>query len=269
MAVFRLQENVPDVYTRKSRDFQLLCNVFDCVNNGVKYDIDSIVDILDTRKCNERLLPLLQTKLGFFSNKNFTASQLRAVLTSFKQIVKDKGSEIGIKEAIEVFLKISNASNKSEIRQINKDLSVSEESVKTRLTNNYLIDVAIESGTLDVTILTELLKYVLPAGYRLQYSFYSSFDNVSVVNEDDVLNIIFLSSVGDDGTSIGNNQVTARGDEDSFYGYTGVNGVSTSRSVTKDTKFNDIPSFVHAFDKRRSIEENDEQPEDMEENVDE
>lgn len=266
MAVFRLQENVPDVYTRKSRDFQLLCNVFDCVNNGVKYDIDSIVDILDTRKCNERLLPLLQTKLGFFSNKNFTASQLRAVLTSFKQIVKDKGSEIGIREAIEVFLKISNASNKSEIRQLNRDLSVSEESVRTRLTNNYLIDVAIESSTLDVTILTELLRYVLPAGYRLQYSFYSSFDNVSVVNEEDVLNIIFLSSVGsDDGAVIGNNQVTAKGDEHSFFGYTGVNGVSTSRSVTRDTEFNDIPSFVHEFDKRRRIEEDKEETDNMEE----
>ena len=215
MAIFRLQENVPDVYTRKSRDFQLLCNVFDCVNNGVKYDIDSIVDVLNTRQCNERLLPLLQTKLGFFSNKNFTTPQLRAVLMSFKQVVNDKGSEAGIREAIEVFLKISNASTKSEIRRLNVDTSVSEDAIKTRLVNNYIVDVGIESNILDVTILTELLKYVLPAGYRLQYSFYSSFDNVSVVNEKDVLNIIFLSNVSSsEGSVLGNNEVAAQGDED-------------------------------------------------------
>lgn len=261
MAVFRLQKNVPDVYTRKSRDFQLLCNVFDCVNNGVKYDIDSIVDILNTKQCNERLLPLLQTKLGFFSNKHFTASQLRAVLMSFKQIVKDKGSEIGIREAIEVFLKICNASNKSEIRQVNVDTTVDDELVANRLTNNYVITVAIESETLDVTILSELLKYVLPAGYQLKYSFYSSVDNISYVTQQDVVNIIFLGEIGkDDGTAIGNNQIAAKSDEDKYLGYTGVNGISTTHAVETDAASNDGPSLVFGF-----IKEQNNTPEEKEE----
>ena len=59
--IFRLQENVPDVYARKSRDFQLLCNVFDILQGGIKYDIDTITSVVDTRYCSERLLPLLQS----------------------------------------------------------------------------------------------------------------------------------------------------------------------------------------------------------------
>ena len=78
--VFRLQQSVPDVYARKSRDFQMLCNLFDILFGSIKNDIDSMTDILDARTCSERLLSLLQTKLGFFSSQHITNEELRVVL---------------------------------------------------------------------------------------------------------------------------------------------------------------------------------------------
>ena len=96
MATFRISEHVPDVYPRKSRDFQLFCSIFDCIFGQLKYNIDSIRDITDTAQCNERLLPLLQTKLGFFTNVKISSDDLRVILKAFPTIVRNKGSRTGI-----------------------------------------------------------------------------------------------------------------------------------------------------------------------------
>ena len=42
--MLRLENNTPSIYCQKSRDFQLFCRLYDVVNNGVKFDIDSIIN---------------------------------------------------------------------------------------------------------------------------------------------------------------------------------------------------------------------------------
>lgn len=196
--IFRLQENVPDVYTRKSRDFQLLCNLFDIMNGGVKQDIDSIPNILDTNTCSERLLPLLQTKLGFFTNKSLTSTEVRTVLGAFSRIVKDKGSNIGIREAIEVYLKLVGASGGSKITILNTQSQDTDVDTLKRIDNVYLIEILIEGKLYDLTVLTEMLKYVLPAGYKLTYGFYTAANFSTEVIKSDSINIIFLKKEAND-----------------------------------------------------------------------
>lgn len=190
--IFRLQENVPDVYTRKSRDFQLLCNVFDILQGGIKYDIDTITSVVDTRYCSEKLLPLLQSKLGFYTEKHLNATELRTVLTSFMHLCKDKGSIKGIREAIELYLRVIGASRKSRVDITN---SV-KDTITDRILHNssYIVQVLIEGQITDITLLTELLRYVLPAGYRLNYSFYQSLDAVEYIVERGTVNIVIASS---------------------------------------------------------------------------
>ena len=214
MAIFRLQENMPDVYVRKSRDFQLLCNSFDAVFNSVKNDIDSITNVVDTRLCSERLLPLLQTKLGFFTNKHLTATELRIVLQAFKYIVRDKGSRTGIREAIEVFLKVANASNKSRIQIVDNFVSIDGHTSETRPGNTYIVEVAIEGQQMDTTLLTELLKYVLPAGYQLKYSFYNATQTVTQIHDKDTVHIIFIDKSDNNGI-----RLTTSNNSDDRYPY--------------------------------------------------
>ena len=214
MAIFRLQENMPDVYVRKSRDFQLLCNSFDAVFNSVKNDIDSITNVVDTRLCSERLLPLLQTKLGFFTNKHLTATELRTVLQAFKYIVRNKGSRTGIREAIEVFLKVANASNKSRIQIVDNFVSIDGHTSETRPGNTYIVEVAIEGQQMDTTLLTELLKYVLPAGYQLKYSFYNATQTVTQIHDKDTVHIIFVDKSDNNGI-----RLTTSNNSDNRYPY--------------------------------------------------
>lgn len=189
MAVFRLQENVPDVYQRKSRDFQLFCNVFDYMNGAVKYDIDSIRDIIDTNQCNERLLPYLQTKLGFFTNVKISAEDLRIILKAFPYIVRNKGSRIGIEQAIQVFLKIYGLSANVEVRIDNGD----------EISGDYVIYIGVQDKLPDTTILNEILKYVIPAGYGLRFVFYADTSYKLPIYQKDFINIVIAKSSIDSG----------------------------------------------------------------------
>ena len=67
MQTIRLQDLTPEVYTSESRDFQILCRLYDSSFNAIKYDTDSMKYLTDSRYIRSGMLPLLQTKLGMFT----------------------------------------------------------------------------------------------------------------------------------------------------------------------------------------------------------
>lgn len=203
--VFRLQNNVPDIYINESRDFQMLCNLFDVMNNGVKFDIDSMPNILDSNICSDAVLPLIQTKLGFFTKRDLTTRELRHVLSTFKRIIRDKGSQIGIREAIEVYLKLINSQKGYRITVTNtenfkKTLQSGESSIEyNTFANVYLIEVQIETTLRNLSVLREMLRYILPTGYEVQFGFYSAKNIITEVElPADKLNIIVVSTDDND-----------------------------------------------------------------------
>ena len=191
--MLKIKNNVPDVYVRKSRDFQLLCNTFDCMNMAVKFDIDSIDNLTNTAQCNENTLPLLQNKLGFFSNLNLTGKDLRTILKSFPYLIRNKGTMIGIKQAIQLFLKVIDTDRATNIEIVNNNTS------RTALNYNitdvlYVVHINIKDNIVDTSILSELLKYIIPAGYAIQYHFYRDNMIKNKIFHRDVINIIFVNS---------------------------------------------------------------------------
>lgn len=198
--IFRLQNNVPNIYVEESRDFQTLCNVFDIMNSGIKYDIDSMPNILDTNLCRDSMIPLLQSKLGFFTKRTLTTKEIRHVLCAFKRLVKDKGSRIGIKEAIEIYLKLLNTNGGYRITITNNEtlertLSGTANTVYNKTSNVYLIEIDLQSQIQNTDVLKEMLNYVLPAGYKLTFGFYTSQNfNSDVVLDTDSINIVFIST---------------------------------------------------------------------------
>jgi hypothetical protein len=193
--LFRIQENVPDAYVRKSRDFQLFCNIFDCVNSAVKYDIDSIPNILSTKDITDKLLPLLQYKLGFITDIRMTNQQLRVILSGFCEALKYKGSRKGILRAIQLFLKMSNCDSGSKV-YITNSANVYDAS---HLFGSYVVDVAIESELLDTRILSEILKFIIPSGYHIEYSFYNKSEFATPVLSKDKISINIVSTCVNDG----------------------------------------------------------------------
>lgn len=163
MPIVRLSDKTPEIYSKESRDFQLLCNVFDCFVNGIKSDIDSMIDVVNTERCPSRLLPLLATRIGFFTDAELTDEDLRMILASYPHILKNKGSELAIRQCINLFQRMRKISVPTEITIENKDAEGNDK---------YTITIGLNTGWIDTYVLDELVKHIIPTGYTVNYVFY-------------------------------------------------------------------------------------------------
>lgn len=214
MKLIRTQNNVPDVYVNASRDFQLMCRLYDILINDVKYDTEAIKSIINTFMCNTRLLELLQTKLGFFTKSTISDEDLRYVLCAFPDIIKHKGSRQAIEEAVIVFLKLNH---------INSDFDIEITTIPQSNSSAppYSIRVGIEGAVRDTHILDEIFRYILPAGFIFEYIFYVKAD------KDDKLNLVTKADLLFAGDQI-NSRIRHQEDEyEDDYADSVVNAVDT------------------------------------------
>ena len=203
--IMQNRNRVPDAYFRKSRDFQMLCNLYDCIDLGVKFDIDSILNSTNTKNCNENTLSLLQHKLGFFTNLNINNESLRIILSGFPYILKNKGSRKGISDCIQLFMNSINVDTNYRIEVINNKIENvynknenKNELLFSNLKATYIVKIGIKNENLDIKLLDEMLKYVIPAGYGIEYYIYNEFVLDTSIFSKDTINIVFVRSVDEE-----------------------------------------------------------------------
>lgn len=155
--MFKLENNVPAVYIKESRDFQLLCRLYDIANNAVRYDVNNITHMIDPLLADVKMLPLLATRVGFFPRHEIDSIVLRYIISAFQEIVRKKGTKSAIEQAVWTVLKAENDKHSYYI-EIEKS---------TKQINIY-------AGLSDVNkvALDELLAYVLPVGFT--YTLYNA-----------------------------------------------------------------------------------------------
>ena len=173
--IIYFDEKFPNYYMDGSRDFQLLARLLTLVLNSSKVEADSLLYLNDAKLISDKLLPLLQTKVGFWTSYQFTNDQLRFVCEIFDLLIRKKGSRDGIVGAIELFLKTVHIATDFNILIINKDNTGK---------NVYEIQIGINYFYHDYTLLLEVLKYIIPTGYVISVYYYSKAD---VSNEDQML----------------------------------------------------------------------------------
>lgn len=161
--IFRLSEHVPDVYVKESRDFQLLCNVADVLFGSLKFNIDAIRYVVDTPNCDELLLPLLQTKLGFFTDKTYSAKDTRLILSAFKFLIRNKGSILGIIQAVYLFLRSEGVTATCQVA-----IGDSED--------KHVIHIKIDKLFSNFDMLTDILRYIIPTGYFIKFEYFPDND---------------------------------------------------------------------------------------------
>ena len=158
--MFRLQNNVPSTYIEQSRDFQLFCRLYDCINNGVQFDISTITDILDPIKVNDRIVKLLATRVGFITDIDIDNTVLRYILSAYPYIIKNKGTRKGIEAAVNAILHAEHSIKAATVEVVNKP---AESSNQAEYSVNIYTPIILSSKTKKA--LNELLKYILPVGY--------------------------------------------------------------------------------------------------------
>lgn len=149
--MIKLQNYTPSVYYDESRDFQLIGRLFDLVLNSIKTEVDLLYNIPLSDNSDEKLLELLAMTLGFKPRHQYNAKQLKAVCSVFSEILRNKGSIKAFKIACEALFSAMDVS-----QSLDYDFTPNKD--KTEL-NLYISQ---DFG--DITILNDLLSYVLPAG---------------------------------------------------------------------------------------------------------
>ena len=154
--LFKLEENVPDIYVEMSRDFQLLCRVYDILVNSNIITQSKIRQQLNIDQIDDKLLKLLAGRLGFSSDNYIPTEVMRRILLQFPFMIKNKGTKVGIEQAIRSVIKQTSNVNNVSISNVSMD--------------NGEIDVTVESddaSAVDISYLSNVLKYVVPVGYTV------------------------------------------------------------------------------------------------------
>jgi hypothetical protein len=164
MAVIRMKNNIPSPYVSESRDFQIFMRVLDFVQNSIKFDIDSISNIIDTDIISGDYVENLKSKIGFFTENIYSDEDLRKILAAFPYIIRYKGSEEGIVRCVNTFLNIKGVKDGCKVEIHNSGM------------NDYTVSIGVSKNNLDLTMLYDMLSYVLPAGYFVEVYFYEGAD---------------------------------------------------------------------------------------------
>lgn len=154
---------VPEYYYKESRDFQLLGRIFEGVFNYSKTAIDTLSNNPLSRNSDIALMDLVTKTVGFESRHNYDIPNLVALANSFKSILRIKGTKKSIEDCVRLLL---NAQNIYEEFEVNiNTLDVPGESSEAPKIHNRLVTIYIPEEVKDVSLLEDMLEYVLPVGF--------------------------------------------------------------------------------------------------------
>lgn len=167
--MFRLQENVPEIYTKSSRDFQLFCRLYDLIDNANIFNCKSVENLLNPMKVLDNSVTLLATRIGFFPKNIYNTYVLRHILSIFPYSIKYKGSKKGIFMMVNAVMRAEQNYGKLGID----------------ITDNY-IQIQIEKSIQNEQLLLDALSYIIPIGYEIRVELVKEFSGAStqlIVNE--------------------------------------------------------------------------------------
>ena len=149
--MIKVYDQVPAVYYKESRDFQVLGRAFDIVLNYLKTNIDTIYHNPLDRCSDKKLLDLLSLTLGFEAKHNYNLAQLTSVCSSLAEIIKWKGSKKSIELTVNCIQNAQGINNLPEIQ-----------------VKDNLIKIFLSTYISDTALLNDMLDYIIPAGMSVQ-----------------------------------------------------------------------------------------------------
>ena len=164
---FKTQNNVPDVYTTESRDFQLLEKICDVTFNTTLSNLSKVQFIRYVETIDAALLKPLASYLGFFTEQYYPEELLRSILANFRDMIKNKGTL----KSIEIATNALQSAYKG----------VSDVRIDTATDDPYEIIVISDGVVIDSSYVDEVMKYIAPVGVKIVQSYSSAMTNTSQI----------------------------------------------------------------------------------------
>ena len=150
----RVENLVPEVYYKESRDFSYIGRVLEVAFNYLKTNVDLVGKSVNVDS-SSNLINLLVSSLGFESKHEYTNEDLVKLCSSFVYLVRNKGSIRAIEDTINILLRSQNIS-------YDMDLYYEED-------DKHSIIVEIPQDLEDTVLLDDVFDYILPAGIIYRY----------------------------------------------------------------------------------------------------
>ena len=169
--MIRCQELVPDYYIEQSRDFQVLCRLYDYAFNSVKYNLDTMTAITDTAIVKNTILPLVGDKFGIYDKQSYSNREL---LTALPSAVHYKGSLKSILILLNAYLDSMNIFDYAVAYHATDEDSAKEiSSILAREIKPYTIVIVLSTAPslVELHVLDEYLKMVVPCGMLIEHVF--------------------------------------------------------------------------------------------------
>ena len=173
----------------------MLCKLFNLYQNSIREEVDNIIRSNNSYLCDDRLLQLLATKVNIDYLKIQNNKSLRYIISSFKTIIRNKGSYTGIKYCVELFLRCYNIYSDYSIvlpvwldqYSLGVETLCEDETLCTDDTicgytkqsfneDDFLIRIFFDRKVPNLNLLEELLTYVLPFGFIVSIGQYNEFN---------------------------------------------------------------------------------------------
>jgi hypothetical protein len=146
--MIKIQDLTPAIYYNHSRDFQLIGRLYELVLNYSKTNAANLYNLPAGESMDEQLLNLSALTLGLKPAKNYNSKQLQAICSVLPTILRYKGS-------LQALILATNALLAAEgVRQ----------PLDYTLQPKKGITLYVAQELDDLSLLTDLLDYLLPAG---------------------------------------------------------------------------------------------------------
>lgn len=159
-----LNDYTPEVY-KSSRDFKVFLRLLEYVVSSTKYDIDNWLDLYNPLKCPIKFLAYLADLIGYKYNTSLSVAENRIIMSKFVEMLKNKGSDVGIRMAAALSLNAQLASDPgSQEYQEAVNLLQQLETYYDKDTGEIII-----YYPKDLAKVRDLLYYVRPVGSFIRY----------------------------------------------------------------------------------------------------
>ena len=169
--MIRTQEMVPDYYIEHSRDFQVLCRLYDYTYNALKYNVDTMQNVTATPLAKSTILPLIGDKFGIYDKQSYSNREL---LTALPSALFYKGSLQSVAILLNAYLYSMNIFDYAVAYHTKDEQSAAEISGLLRReikTYSIVIVLSTSPSLVELHVLDEYLKMVLPSGMLIHYVF--------------------------------------------------------------------------------------------------
>lgn len=155
----KAREQLPGVYTRESRDFQLFARLMDAVENDVRASAASLRNDPLTPGTDGRMLDLVASTIGFWQSHKYDSRDMRALCASFKSIMARKGTKAAIEDTVRLLLQAQGITSQALV------VMTTSSGTGSARTYPYKVELYIPAQALDAVLLEDMLDYVLPTGF--------------------------------------------------------------------------------------------------------